>query len=150
MIVSDCSAQDLVLIPNVTTGTSTVVQEVVRSLSPGDRILVLNLTYGMITQTALCIFEHDNLQENSVGPTKKLLRHMEDTHGVIVDEAVIQFPIHSGSEVKKIFATDKIICCVQIVKAVSKAIRYILKFVFLLVFVFQPSNKASCFGPHTQ
>ena len=77
-----------------------------RALSPGDRILTLNLAYGTKLYYALSIWLRvlNNSQDNSVGATKKLLRHMQHTHGVTVDEVVIQFPVCSGSEVSSLLA----------------------------------------------
>ena len=47
IFLSDADRNDVVLVPNATVGNNTVVQSVVRTLKPGDSILMLNLAYGM-------------------------------------------------------------------------------------------------------
>ena len=42
----DADRHDVVLVPNVTVGNNTVVQSVIRTLKPGDSILMLSLAYG--------------------------------------------------------------------------------------------------------
>ena len=61
---TDSDPNDLVFIPNATTGTNTVVMSCVKNMKPGDSIVTLNTAYGMflcsIYYLLLC-FKH--LQE---------------------------------------------------------------------------------------
>ena len=44
----DADPADLVLLPNVTTGNSTVVKSIVKQFLPGNSIYTLNLAYGAL------------------------------------------------------------------------------------------------------
>ena len=45
----DADPSDVVMIPNVTTGVSTVVKSLVKTFKPGDTIYTLNVAYGELT-----------------------------------------------------------------------------------------------------
>lgn len=46
----DADPADIVLLPNVTTGNSTVVKSVVKQFLPGNSIYTLNLAYGTLLE----------------------------------------------------------------------------------------------------
>ena len=43
---TDADPTDIALVPNASTGTSTVVQRMIKTFQPGDSILTLSTTYG--------------------------------------------------------------------------------------------------------
>ena len=46
----DCDKKDIVFVQNATTGTNSVIQSFVKTLQPGDEILMTNFTYGKVSQ----------------------------------------------------------------------------------------------------
>lgn len=46
MIASDAAKTDIVFVQNATTGNNAVIQSVVKTLKPGDSILMTSFTYG--------------------------------------------------------------------------------------------------------
>eukprot|EP00731_Ephydatia_muelleri_P028162 Em0019g1035a len=77
----DADPADLVLLPNVTTGNSTVVKSIVKQFLPGNSIYTLNLAYGA---------------------TKKLLRQIASEHNVHIEEATVMFPVLTDEEILSI------------------------------------------------
>lgn len=77
----DADPADIVLLPNVTTGNSTVVKSVVKQFLPGNSIYTLNLAYGA---------------------TKKLLKQISSEHNVHIEEATVTFPVQTEEEILSI------------------------------------------------
>jgi hypothetical protein len=51
---ADSDPNDLVFMPNATTGTNTVVMSCVKNMKPGDSIVTLNTAYGTCMSFVLC------------------------------------------------------------------------------------------------
>jgi selenocysteine lyase/cysteine desulfurase len=77
----DCDAVDLILVPNVTYANNTVLKSLVKNFIPGDRILSLNITYGS---------------------TKKILKFLNTTYGIVNDVCNLEFPMPPPSELVKL------------------------------------------------
>lgn len=47
LVILDCDACDLVLVPNVTTAMNCVLQSLAKTMSATDNIVFFNVTYGL-------------------------------------------------------------------------------------------------------
>ena len=77
----DADRRDVVLVPNVTVGNNTVVQSVLRTLKPGDSILMLSLAYGKSIYKILACMRMDN--EHRVSHCDSLLSCAFSRHACI-------------------------------------------------------------------
>ena len=95
----DADPNDLVFVPNATTGINTVVQSVIKTFQPGASILTLNLAYG---SSIIRYMSHAGISFVyllCLGATKKLLKHLAVEYKIRVDEVEITFPLQSAEEV---------------------------------------------------
>ena len=53
--ISDCAKTDVVFVQNATTGTNSVIQSLVKTLQPGDEVLMTSFTYGKGLHTEIII-----------------------------------------------------------------------------------------------
>lgn len=76
----DADITDLVLVPNATTGTSSVLQSLAVNFKPGESVFTINLAFEGV---------------------KKQVAHYFGQRGIRVDEGIIKFPIQSKDEIVK-------------------------------------------------
>lgn len=74
----DADRHDVLLVPNATVGVNTVVQSVLRTLKPGDSILLLSLAYGTVI---------------------KLLQRIDRETEIRVDLIDVAFPVESPESI---------------------------------------------------
>lgn len=92
---ADASKLDVVFVENATTGNNAVIRSVVKTLTPGDSILMTSFAYGRNHSASFACGD----AIVSSGTVKKLLRQIEKDEGIRVDEVKIEFPITSNDQV---------------------------------------------------
>ena len=96
LVILDCDACDVVLVPNVTTAMNCVLQSLAKTMSATDNVMFFNVTYGL--SCISCCLAFWNVP-SLVGATKKLLQYIKELVGINLVEVTLSFPIHSPQQV---------------------------------------------------
>lgn len=103
---TDSDPNDLVFIPNATTGTNTVVMSCVKNMKPGDSIVTLNTAYGMFFVLHILFII---MFQTSSGTVQTLLEYVAPQYELDYYQIDISFPPKSNKEVSNM---DTIVDCI--------------------------------------